>query len=81
MTWLSKVAALALAGSLAVACGTTPGDRAITGGGLGAAAGVAGAAIVGGSLGVGALIGGAAGVATGALTGPEDIYLGQPVWE
>ena len=73
---LSAAAALAL--SLA-ACGTDPGERAVSGGLIGAGAGAAiGAAA--GDPGAGALIGGVAGAATGALTSPCDLDLGDPWW-
>jgi osmotically inducible lipoprotein OsmB len=73
--------AFAAAALLAVAaCGTTPQDRALTGAGLGAAGGAALGAI-GGSPGTGALLGGAAGAAGGALTSPNQIDLGRPVWQ
>jgi len=62
------------------ACGNTTGDRAASGGALGAGVGAAGAAITGGSLLGGALIGGAAGAAAGALTDEDDIDLGDPIW-
>jgi hypothetical protein len=66
--------ALILAG-----CGTDPGDRAASGGLLGAGAG----AIVGAAVGnpaAGAAIGAAAGAATGAATDPCTLNLGDPVW-
>ena len=69
------VMAVALAG-----CGKTVGDRAVSGGAIGAATGAAGAAIIGGDVGGGALLGGAAGAAAGALTDEEDIDLGTPWW-
>src|SRR6185312_5006295 len=60
------VAALALAG-----CGTNPGDRAVSGGLLGAGAGaVIGAAT--GNPGAGAAIGGVTGAVVGAATSPCD---------
>ena len=61
------------------ACGETKGDRAISGGAIGAGAGAVGGALLG-SPGTGAAIGGAAGAATGALTKKKDIDLGKPVW-
>jgi hypothetical protein len=70
--------ALALTGSLA-GCGYSTGDRAVSGGLLGAGAG----AVVGslsGNAGTGALIGGAAGAAGGALTSPNTVNLGRPAW-
>ena len=66
--------ALALA-----ACGTTPGDRALSGGALGAGAGAA-IGSLSGNVGAGALIGGALGAATGALTDPCLLNLGDPWW-
>lgn len=60
-------------------CGTTQGDRALSGGLLGAGTG----ALIGsvtGSAGKGALIGGLGGMAIGALTRPRDLNLGNPVW-
>jgi hypothetical protein len=62
------------------ACGQTTGDRALSGGAIGAGAGAIGGALMG-SPGTGALIGGALGAGTGALTSPSQIDLGRPVWE
>jgi osmotically inducible lipoprotein OsmB len=61
-------------------CGTTTGDRAVSGGGIGAAAGAVGGAIFGGPVLATTLIGGAVGAATGAATSPGDVNLGKPVW-
>lgn len=72
---LALVLVTALAG-----CGRSTGDRAISGGLLGAGAGAAVGAITGGSAGTGALIGGGLGAAGGALTSPRDIDLGRPAW-
>ncbi len=69
------VAALVLAG-----CGTTPGDRALSGGLIGAGAGAAIGAATGGSAASGAVIGGLGGAAVGALTNPCDLDLGDPYW-
>jgi osmotically inducible lipoprotein OsmB len=57
------------------ACGETTGERALSGGGIGAGIGAAGAALTGGSVVGGAVLGGAAGAATGALTDKDDIDL------
>jgi osmotically inducible lipoprotein OsmB len=62
------------------ACGHSEGDRAITGGALGAGAGALGGAMVGHPV-AGALVGGAAGAATGALTDSDDINFGKPIWK
>ena len=58
-------------------CGDTKGERALSGGAIGAGVGAAGSAITGGSPWTGAIIGGAAGAATGALTDKDDINLGD----
>jgi osmotically inducible lipoprotein OsmB len=73
---------LALAiGMLALAaCGQSTGDRAVSGGLIGAGAGAVGGALLG-SPGTGALIGGAVGAGTGALTSPSQVDLGRPAWE
>ncbi|MEQ8701575.1 MAG: bacteriocin [Bauldia litoralis] len=65
---------------LMAACGTNPGDRAVTGGALGAATGAALGAVTGGSVATGAIIGGVSGAALGAFTSPRDVYLGRPIW-
>lgn len=61
------------------ACGNTTGDRALSGGGIGAGAGALGGLMVGAPL-EGALIGGAVGAGTGALTRSDQIDLGRPIW-
>ena len=62
------------------ACGYSAGDRAVSGGLLGAGAGAGVSALTGGSVGTGALLGGAAGAAGGALTSGRDVNLGRPAW-
>lgn len=57
------------------ACGSTKGERALSGGGIGAGVGALGSAVTGGSLVGGALIGGALGAATGAVTDKDQINL------
>jgi osmotically inducible lipoprotein OsmB len=66
---------LALAG-----CGYSTGDRAVSGGLLGAGAGAAVGAVTGGSPLTGALVGGAIGAVGGAATSHNDINLGRPIW-
>jgi hypothetical protein len=68
------IAAVALSG-----CGTTPGDRGLSGGLLGAGTGAAIGALAG-SAGEGALIGGLGGAAVGLLTSPSTVNLGDPPW-
>ncbi len=72
------ILALGLASTLA-ACGYSTGDRAVSGGLLGAGAGAA-IGSLSGSAGTGALLGGAAGAAGGALTSPGQVNLGRPAW-
>jgi hypothetical protein len=75
------VAGMALATSFLVAgCGYNPGDRALSGGLIGAGAGAGVAAVAGGSLATGAAIGAAAGAIGGAVTSPRAINLGRPLW-
>jgi osmotically inducible lipoprotein OsmB len=62
------------------ACGTQPSDRALSGGGIGAAGGAVIGALGGAPL-AGALVGGAAGAAAGALTSPNQVDLGRPAWK
>jgi osmotically inducible lipoprotein OsmB len=71
--------ALALAALMLAACGTTPEDRAISGGAIGAGAGAVGGAIAGHPL-AGAAIGGVGGAAAGGLTSPNEVDLGRPAW-
>jgi osmotically inducible lipoprotein OsmB len=61
------------------ACGQSTGDRALSGAGIGAGVGALGGWAVGAPL-EGALIGGAVGAGTGAVTKPDTINLGRPVW-
>lgn len=72
---------LLLAGALAVTgCGTTTGDRGLSGAGIGAATGAVAGALVGAPL-AGAAIGAGAGAAIGATTSPSTVDLGKPVWD
>lgn len=63
-----------------VGCGTTSGDRAISGAGIGAGAGAVLGTVTGMGPGTGAAIGAAAGAATGGLTKKKQINLGKPLW-
>ncbi|HKB96438.1 MAG TPA: hypothetical protein VKB94_06275 [Rhizomicrobium sp.] len=75
-----RTLSIAIFASLSLAaCGTTPGDRGLSGGLLGAGTGAAIGSLAG-SAGTGALLGGLGGAAIGVLTSPEVINLGQPVW-
>src|SRR5258706_11757791 len=68
-----------LAGLVLSGCGTTPTDRGLSGGLLGAGTGAAIGAVAG-NAGAGALVGGVGGAAIGALTSPDDLNLGPPFW-
>jgi osmotically inducible lipoprotein OsmB len=61
------------------ACGDTMGDRALSGGGIGAGAGLLAGLAFHRPL-EGALIGGALGAGAGALTTRDQVNMGQPVW-
>jgi len=67
-------------GLLLCGCGTTPGDRGLSGGLLGAGTGAAIGAMAG-SAGTGALIGGLGGAAIGMLTTSDTINFGEPAWK
>ena len=71
---------LGFAAMLLAACGTSPGERAVSGGALGAGAGAAIGAMTGNPA-TGALIGGLGGAAAGGLTSPNQVDLGRPIWE
>src|SRR5437016_3893195 len=71
--------AAAFGGLALAACGYDAGDRAVSGGLIGAGAGAAiGAAA--GNAGTGAVVGGLAGAAVGAATDPCQLNLGDPWW-
>ncbi len=71
-----------LAGALAVSgCGTTTGDRGLSGAGLGAASGAVIGALVGGPVLAAAAIGAGAGALAGVATRPSQVDLGRPVWD
>lgn len=73
------VIAIALSVLSLTACGNSTGDRALSGGAIGAGGGAA-AGLLFGSPVTGALIGGALGAGTGALTDSDQIDLGKPIW-
>jgi hypothetical protein len=78
--FVSPAAAMAAASLLLAACGYTAGDRAASGGMIGAASGAGVAALTGGAPLVGAAIGGAAGALGGAVTTGSGLNLGRPLW-
>ncbi len=78
MRTFNRLCAVAIAIALS-GCGTTPGDRGLSGAGLGAAGGAVIGAMVGAPL-AGAAIGAGAGAVTGMATSPSNVDLGRPVW-
>jgi hypothetical protein len=71
----SAVAVLSIA-ALA-GCGDTPGQRALSGGAIGAGSGAIIGAATGGSAATGALIGGGVGAIGGAVTNKNQVNLGN----
>jgi osmotically inducible lipoprotein OsmB len=69
------LAALLLTSVTLSACGDTPGCRALTGAGIGAAGGAVLGAI-GGNPALGAVAGGVTGAAVGGLTSPNQVNAG-----
>lgn len=63
------------------ACGNTKGDRALSGGAIGAGAGAVGGAVLGADPITGAVLGGVVGAAAGAVTKNKDVDLGEPIWK
>ena len=78
---IKRITTAAAALLLLSACGSTTEDRALSGGGIGAAAGAIVGAVTGLSVLEGAVIGALAGGLTGALTDEDSIDLGKPVWK
>jgi uncharacterized membrane protein len=73
---LVTAAALALS-----ACGTSTGDRALSGGAIGAAAGaITGVLVSGIAIVPATIVGAAIGAGAGAATSPSQIDFGKPVW-
>ena len=72
---MNKLLLVGAATLFLAACGNTTGERALSGGAIGAGAGAGAAAVFGGNPVTGAIVGGAAGAATGALTACSDITL------
>jgi hypothetical protein len=71
---MKALAVVLLAGTVISACGTSTTDRAESGAAIGAGVG-----LLAGPPGV--VVGALAGGATGAVTNPSQINLGEPVWK
>jgi len=70
---MKALAAVLLVGAALSACGTSTADRSVSGAALGAGVGA-----LAGPPGI--VIGALAGSATGAVTNPSQVNLGQPIW-
>ena len=71
---MKALTALVLVSTIISACGTTTTDRTTSGAALGAGVG-----LLAGPPGV--VVGALAGGATGAVTNPNQVNLGQPIWK
>ncbi len=72
MKKFAAVSSVALIALSVAACGDTRGERALTGGAIGAGAGALGGAALGFDPGTSAIIDGAAGAVAGAASGDRD---------
>jgi hypothetical protein len=68
---IAKMVMFAAMGFLLASCGDRPGERALSGGLIGAGAGAAIGAATGGNPATGALVGGGVGAIGGAVTSPR----------
>lgn len=78
---MRRVMGLLAIGLFLAGCGSTPGERSVSGAGIGAGAGALIGAVTGLSVVHGALIGAGAGALTGALTNKENLNIGEPIWK
>ena len=81
MSYAKNTTAMLAALTLLAACGEQTGERALSGGAIGAGVGTVGSVILGADPITGAVLGGAVGAATGGLTKKKDVDLGKPVWK
>ena len=81
MTRISKHMLLLAGIGLALAgCGYNTGDRAVSGGLIGAGTGAVLGTVIGVGPVEGAVLGGAVGAVGGAVTSPRNVNFGRPVW-
>jgi hypothetical protein len=76
----TRILSVAVLGLALAGCGYRPGERAVSGGLIGAGAGAVLGTVTGGDPVTGAVIGGAVGAVGGAVTSPRRINLGRPAW-
>ena len=72
-TMMKMIGSLLLTTTLLCGCGTTMGDRGLSGAGIGAGIG-----LIGGPPGV--IVGGVVGAGVGMVSSPRKIDLGRPLW-
>jgi hypothetical protein len=77
---IATVFVLAGVGLALAGCGRNPGDRALSGGLIGAGTGAVIGSVTGIGPGTGALIGGGVGAVGGAVTSPNAVNFGRPIW-
>ena len=70
---MRKVIIAVVAATMLAGCGTTMGDRGLSGAGIGAGIG-----LIGGPPGV--VLGGVVGAGVGMISSPRQIDLGRPFW-
>lgn len=75
--YIAKTIAVFTLAAFLTACGHTPGQRALSGGAIGAGVGTVGAVLLDANPVAGAVVGAAAGAATGALTKKKNLNLGE----
>ncbi len=75
-----SIAAVIAVSFFLAACGSTTGDRAASGAGIGAAAGTVLGAVTGLGIVQGAAIGALAGGVIGGTTDKSTVNLGEPIW-
>ena len=79
---MKRLAYVVMAAGLLAGCGETTPDRAEGGAAIGAGTGAAIGAVFGGVGAIpGALIGAAVGAGSGAATKPDQVNLGEPLWD
>ncbi|MEK6746721.1 MAG: YMGG-like glycine zipper-containing protein [Rickettsiales bacterium] len=81
MQKIKNILLLVTSVSLVSACGSTQGERALSGAGIGAGVGAVGGAIAGANPIAGAVVGGAVGAAVGAVVDKSQVNLGKPSWK
>ena len=77
LTQTTRISLIVASVLLVSACGNTKGERALSGGAIGAGVGAVGSAILAADPVTGAILGGAVGAVTGAATDKSQINMGD----